>query len=138
MKYDLSRFVKAQESDYDRALAEIRKGRKTSHWMWYFFPQLKGLGHSSTAQFYGLAGLGEAHDFLNHPVLGPRLVEITAAALGHPDKTPLQIFGHPDNLKFHSSITLFARIAGAPGVFQEALNVFFNGQPDEATLRLLA
>lgn len=138
MKYDLSRFVEAQASDYPNALREIQKGRKKSHWMWFVFPQLRGLGHSSTAQYYGLSGLEEARQYLEHLLLGPRLLEITGAALRHPDNTPLHIFGHPDNLKFHSSITLFAQPEGAPGIFKEALNVFFKGIPDEATLRLLA
>lgn len=138
MKFDLSRFVEAQASDYPNALREIQKGRKRSHWMWYIFPQLKGLGHSSTAQYYGLSGLEEARQYLEHPLLGPRLLEITSAVLRHPDENPLQIFGHPDTLKFHSSITLFAQVAGAPGLFKEALDVFFKSTPDEATLQLLA
>lgn len=138
MPYDLSRFLKAQETDYTRALAEIRKGRKASHWMWYIFPQIKGLGHSGTAQFYGLAGLGEAAEYLAHPVLGPRLVEITEAAVQHSGKTPLQIFGYPDNLKFHSCMTLFAQAPCASPVFRKALDLFFEGKEDAGTLRLLA
>ncbi len=121
MKYDLSRFLKAQETDYARALVEIQNGRKQSHWMWFIFPQLKGLGHSSTSQFYGIEGPGEAAAYLAHPVLGKRLVEITRAALQHREKTPLQIFGHPDNLKFHSCMALFASVPNAPDVFREGI-----------------
>ncbi len=137
MKHDLSRFLKAQEDDYDRALSEIRAGRKCSHWMWYIFPQLKGLGHSGTAQFYGISGKAEAEAYLAHPVLGPRLVQITEAALQHTGKTPLQILGHPDNLKFHSCMTLFAQLPEAPSAFRNALDAFFSGGEDAATLRLL-
>lgn len=137
MKHDLARFLKAQETDYAQALIEIQHGHKRSHWMWYVFPQLKGLGHSGTARFYGLSGKSEAGAYLTHPVLGPRLIQITEAALAHADKTPLQIFGHPDNMKFHSCMTLFAQLPDAPPVFRNALDTFFSGKEDAGTLRLL-
>ena len=130
MTYDLGRFLEAQQHDYDRALTEMQRGRKTSHWMWYIFPQRQGLGHSANAQYYGLAGPGEAAAYLAHPVLGRRLMAITEVVLQHPEKTALEIFGHPDNLKFHSCMSLFAQLPEAPEVFQKALAVFFDGRTD--------
>lgn len=137
MTYDLDRFITAQKTSYVQALAEVEAGRKRSHWMWYVFPQLQGLGYSSTAQLYGLSGIEEAEAYLAHPVLGSRLIRITTAALQHPDKTPLALFGSPDHLKFHSCMTLFARLPQTHPVFREALNTFFAGAEDAGTLRLL-
>jgi uncharacterized protein (DUF1810 family) len=137
MTYDLDRFVTAQKSSYAQALAEMEGGHKRSHWMWFVFPQLKGLGSSSTAQLYGLSGIAEAKAYLHHPVLGPRLIQIAAAALQHSDKTPLELFGSPDNLKFQSCMTLFARLPQTDPVFRKALEAFFSGTEDAGTLRLL-
>ena len=108
MAADLSRFLKAQERDYAQALREIQSGRKRSHWMWYIFPQIQGLGFSSTAQFYAIENLQEAKDYLAHPVLGARLKEISSALLQLDGLTASEIFGYPDDLKLRSSMTLFA------------------------------
>ena len=133
----LARFVEAQESDYACALAEIRNGRKRSHWMWYIFPQLEGLGHSTTAQFYGIKGADEAKAFLAHPILGPRLIEITNALLAVQGKSTEEIFGYPDVLKLRSCATLFAHFSGASSVFQRVLEKYYGGRVDDATIQLL-
>jgi uncharacterized protein (DUF1810 family) len=134
----LSRFVEAQQDVFETALAELRAGRKRSHWMWFVFPQLRGLGRSSTAAFYGIASLDEARAYLAHPVLGPRLREATHAVLRHAGRSALEIFGSPDDLKFRSSMTLFAIAAEDAGEpFAEALRQFYGGAADEATERLL-
>lgn len=135
--YDLDRFVRAQESDYDRALAEIESGRKRTHWMWYVFPQMRGLGSSWNAERYGISGSGEAEAYLAHPVLGPRLVQCADALLRHEGSMAAAIFGYPDDLKLRSSATLFASVSPAGSVFHRIIDTFFRGQPDEATLRLL-
>lgn len=134
---NLNRFLDAQERDYARALSEIRAGRKRSHWMWYIFPQLAGLGHSSTAQFYAIKDAAEAEAFLAHPILGSRLREITEALLAVEDKTAEEIFGFPDVLKLRSCATLFAHISEPGSVFERVLEKYYHSQPDEATLRLL-
>ncbi|GAB3295977.1 DUF1810 domain-containing protein [Hymenobacter humi] len=133
----LQRFLDAQEADYPVALSEIQRGRKQSHWMWYIFPQLQGLGFSSTSHYYGLQGSQEAQDYAQHPVLGPRLVRISEAllALGGSDAT--RIMGSPDDVKLKSCMTLFAALPNAHPVFQQVLDKFFQGRPDEHTLRLL-
>ncbi|HEY6225880.1 MAG TPA: DUF1810 domain-containing protein [Verrucomicrobiae bacterium] len=133
----LARFVETQESDYACALAEIRNGRKRSHWMWYIFPQLEGLGHSSTAKFYGIKGADEAKAFLAHPILGPRLIEITNALLGVKGKSAEEIFGYPDVLKMRSCATLFAQFAGPSSVFQRVLEKYYDGQADDTTIQFL-
>lgn len=133
----LQRFIDAQQKDYSIALAEIKKGKKMSHWMWYIFPQLQGLGLSTTSKFYGIAGLKEAADYLRHPVLGSRLQEICQALLLQPVKDAHTVFGGPDDMKLRSSMTLFATVPESDPVFQEVLNVFFGGRKDEATLRLI-
>ncbi len=135
--HPLSRFLDAQNLLYLQALSEIKKGRKTSHWMWYVFPQLKGLGHSDTAKFFGIDGMEEATDYLQHPVLGKHLVEISEAVLAVKGKTALDIFGTPDDLKLRSSMTLFAKVPGADPIFQQVLDKYFDGKPDEWTLGLL-
>jgi uncharacterized protein (DUF1810 family) len=132
----LDRFVQAQEGVYDTALAELRAGSKRSHWMWFVFPQIAGLGHSATARRYAIASLAEARDYLAHPVLGPRLTEAARALLAVPGRTAGQILGHPDDLKLRSSMTLFAAAADDPAVFQAVLDRYYDG-PDTATLRLL-
>jgi len=136
-RYDLQRFVDAQADTYAAALEEIRSGRKRSHWMWFVFPQIEGLGRSETARHYAIASRDEASAYLAHPLLGPRLREITAAALEHPELSATAVFGQPDDLKFHSSLTLFAAVAEEPEPFRQALKTFFAGQPDEATLARL-
>ena len=137
MQSDLKRFLTAQERDYTRALVEIKNGRKQSHWMWYIFPQIAGLGFSETARFYAINNLEEAHDYLNHPVLGNRLIEITSALLPINGKTATQIFGSPDDLKLRSSLTLFNSVANADPVFQAVLDKYYGGLPDPKTLALI-
>ena len=137
--HDLARFVSAQAGAHDAALAELRDGRKRSHWMWFVFPQLKGLGRSPTALFYGLAGLDEARAYLAHPVLGPRLRACAETATRAPAPSLNALFGSPDDLKFASSMTLFAIADGGDGgPFQSALDRWVDGRRDVATLRLLA
>jgi uncharacterized protein (DUF1810 family) len=134
----LGRFLDAQAGVYDAALAELRAGRKRSHWMWFIFPQLAGLGLSPTAQLYGIAGLAEAEAYLAHPVLGSRLVACTRAVLGVEGRSLHAIFGSPDDLKFRSSMTLFDRaVRGGELTFREALNRYCGGEPDPRTLALL-
>lgn len=133
----LQRFEDAHRQDYETALSEIRRGRKTSHWMWYIFPQLKGLGHSPTAQYYSIEDLGEAEAFLAHPVLGAHLVEISRALLALETNNADLVFGYPDNLKLRSSMTLFAQVREANPVFGQVLDKFFEGKPDQRTLELL-
>ncbi len=133
----LDRFVKAQQEIYPTALAEIKSGKKRSHWMWYIFPQLKGLGHSSTSKFYGINDIFEAKAFLAHPILGPRLKEISRALLVQDTNDAIEIMGHPDNLKLMSSMTLFAEISDPDPVFERVLEKFFDGKKDQNTLHLL-
>lgn len=133
----LQRFEDAHRQDYETALAEIRRGRKTSHWMWYIFPQLKGLGYSPTAQYYSIENLAEAEAFLAHPVLGVHLVEISRALLALETNNADLVFGYPDNLKLRSSMTLFAQVREANPVFGQVLDKFFDGKPDQRTLELL-
>jgi uncharacterized protein (DUF1810 family) len=135
--HDLSRFVEAQEDDYDQALDEVRSGRKYSHWMWYIFPQFQGLGFSSTSQHYAIKSLEEARAYLNHSVLGPRLLECAQAALGVEGRSAHDIFGSPDDMKLRSCATLFAQVSLAGSVFERLLDKYFNGKPDEKTLELL-
>jgi uncharacterized protein (DUF1810 family) len=137
-RFDLSRFVDAQAPVYAGALAELRRGRKESHWMWFVFPQLAGLGRSSTARFYAIGSLGEARAYLKHPVLGPRLAECTAAVLAHRGRSAEAIFGSVDAMKLRSSMTLFEAADGDPGTFGQALDSLFGGMRDTATLALLA
>ncbi len=135
--FGLERFVEAQRSAYGRALSELRQGAKRSHWMWYIFPQLRGLGQSPMAYRYGIASLEEARAYLAHPDLGPRLIECTQAVLQAHAALAGEIFPYPDDLKFRSSMTLFARVAQAPDVFSAALQKYYGGEPDPETLRLL-
>ena len=137
MDYDLDRFVKAQEYDYDTALREIRGGRKRSHWMWYIFPQLRGLGYSSTAQFYGIRDLQEARDYMAHPLLGPRLLEISEALLELETDNPSAVMGYPDDLKLCSCMTLFELAAPEQPVFARVLEKYYAGRRDQRTLTLL-
>jgi uncharacterized protein (DUF1810 family) len=131
--YDLHRFVAAQDGIYDRVLAELRGGRKTSHWMWFVFPQIAGLGYSPTSRRYAITSLDEARAYLAHPVLGARLAECAAILAGLPDRTAEQIFGEVDALKLHSCMTLFMHAAPAEPVFRQVLGQYFDGIPDTAT-----
>jgi uncharacterized protein (DUF1810 family) len=133
----LSRFVQAQENDYAQALAEIRRGRKQSHWIWYIFPQIDGLGSSSTARHYAIKSIGEARAYLEHAVLGPRLLECAEAALRVEGRSAFEIFGSPDDMKLRSSATLFAQASPAGSVFERLLDKYFQGAPDGRTLQLL-
>ncbi|RYU58426.1 DUF1810 domain-containing protein [Methylolobus aquaticus] len=133
----LERFVRAQEHDYSTALAELRAGLKRAHWIWFVLPQLRGLGQSHMAQVYGLANREEATAYARHPVLGPRLVECVNAILTHADRSAVDILGDIDAIKFRSCLTLFIEVAPNEPCFRTALNVFYEGQPDTATLRLL-
>ncbi|MCC8423711.1 DUF1810 domain-containing protein [Mucilaginibacter sp. UR6-11] len=134
---NLQRFINAQETDYAAALNEIKNGRKRSHWMWYIFPQLQGLGHSDTAKYYAIKDIDEAEAYIKDSVLGQRLIEICTELLKLQSDDAYEIFGSPDDLKLKSSMTLFASLPDAYPVFQSVLQKFFNGQPDEKTLHLL-
>jgi uncharacterized protein (DUF1810 family) len=134
--FDLGRFVAAQAGVFDRALEELRAGRKRSHWMWFVFPQLKGLGRSPTARRYGIASLAEATAYIEHPVLGPRLEEAVAVVQAGPAADLYALFGSPDDLKFRSSMTLFA-VAAPDGPYKAALDRWCDGQGDASTLALL-
>jgi len=134
--FDLERFVTAQSPVFETALAELRAGRKRSHWMWYVFPQLRGLGLSPTAHFYGIASTAEARAYLAHPVLGPRLEAAVAALAASPGRSLHEVFGAPDDLKFRSSMTLFAAVAPA-GPYRQALERWCGGKADPRTLELL-
>lgn len=135
--FNLARFVEAQSSEYQQVLRELRAGRKQSHWIWFVFPQLKGLGRSSMAGFYGLGSLDEAKAYLAHSVLGPRLRECTDLVNRVEGRTIDEIFGFPDNLKFRSSMTLFAKATEENAIFNDALEKYFAGEPDARTLELL-
>lgn len=135
--HDLARFLAAQTPVYDSALAEIRSGRKRSHWMWYVFPQYAGLGFSATSRRYAIRSRAEAGMYLRHPVLGPRLVECCEAALALEGLSAADVFGSPDDLKLRSCATLFASVSPPGSVFEQVLVRFFDGKPDEATLRLV-
>ena len=133
----LQRFIDAQQSDYETALSEIKRGRKQSHWMWYIFPQVQGLGFSSTSKLYAIKNLHEAQAYLNHPLLGKRLKEITDALINLPSTNAHEIFGSPDDVKLKSSMTLFASLPDADPVFESALKKFFKGEKDAKTLSLI-
>jgi uncharacterized protein (DUF1810 family) len=135
--FDLERFVQAQQGVYDTALAELRAGRKRSHWMWFIFPQVAGLGQSEMARRYAIHSSDEAAAYLAHPVLGERLRACATAVLSHDGEDIGGIFPHPDDLKFHSSMTLFADVAPHEAVFQACLDAFFDGAADPATLERL-
>jgi uncharacterized protein (DUF1810 family) len=134
-RFDLRRFVEAQAGVYDQVCAELRAGRKRSHWMWFVFPQIRGLGSSEMAVRYAISGREEARAYLDHAVLGPRLKECAGIVVGVTGKTVGEIFGYPDDLKFHSSMTLFAEVEGpSERVFHEALKKYFGGKTDKGTL----
>lgn len=133
----LDRFILAQERDYEIALTEISYGKKQTHWMWYIFPQIQGLGFSNTSKYYDLKDLKEATEYYLHPLLGPRLIKMTKVLLGHTEKTAQEIFGIPDDVKLRSCMTLFAAVPHADPVFQQAIDQFFDGAPDQKTQRIL-
>ena len=136
--YDLDRFVDAQAGSYDRALAEIRDGRKRTHWMWYVFPQLAGLGMSEMSRRYAISGIDEARAYLAHPVLGPRLRACAEAAVAVEGRSAREVFGTPDDRKLRSCATLFAAALPPGSVFDRVLTKYWDGERDAATLRLLA
>jgi uncharacterized protein (DUF1810 family) len=135
--FHLERFVSAQDEVFPRVLAELGAGEKRSHWIWFIFPQMKGLGHSPLATYYGLASLQEAIAYARHPILGSRLIQCTGLINQVEGRTIHQIFGSPDDMKFHSSMTLFTHAVPEEPVFQKALDKYFGGQPDPLTLVLL-
>ena len=134
--YDLRRFTKAQRNTYDRALAELRNGKKQTHWMWYIFPQIDGLGHSATSRRYAIKSIEEARQYLNHPVLGKRLLECVKVILAIEGRSISEIFDHPDDMKLKSSMTLFTCIPNSPSVLFRVLDKYFNGNRDVKTLQL--
>lgn len=136
--HDLARFVAAQRGSYEQALVEIASGRKRSHWMWYVFPQFAGLGVSATSRKYAIASLAEAEAYLEHELLGQRLIACAEAALAVEGRSAREIFGAPDDLKLRSSATLFAQVAPAGSVFHRLLDRYFGGEADQATLKLVA
>ncbi|MGD0642258.1 MAG: DUF1810 domain-containing protein [Roseiarcus sp.] len=135
--YNLTRFVDAQERTFERACAELQAGRKSGHWMWFVFPQIEGLGHSETARRFAISCRAEAEAYLKHPLLGARLRECVRLVNGVSGRSAHEVFGHPDDLKFHSSMTLFADVAADDAVFEEALRKYFAGQRDQLTIEKL-
>ncbi|NUU03109.1 DUF1810 domain-containing protein [Herbaspirillum robiniae] len=139
--YSLQRFVDAQEAVFAAVTEELRAGAKRSHWMWFIFPQMAGLGRSETARLYAIRSAAEAQAYVRHPILGPRLTECTRLVLdvhkAQPQRSAHDIFGEPDDMKFHSSMTLFAQVAPEQPEFAAALALYFNDRPDRATLSLL-
>jgi uncharacterized protein (DUF1810 family) len=135
--FGLQRFVEAQDRVYSSVVGELRSGQKRSHWMWFVFPQLQGLGSSAMAREYAIRSREEARAYADHPVLGPRLRECVELVLATERRTASQIFSYPDDLKFHSSMTLFEATAAVPDVFRAALTKYFDGRPDQRTLDLL-
>jgi uncharacterized protein (DUF1810 family) len=134
---ELIRFLDAQNQVYLKALSEIKNGKKETHWMWYIFPQIKGLGSSETAKYYAIKDLEEATAYLEHPILGKHLIEITEEVLNLNGKTATQIFGTPDDMKLRSCMTLFANVNNANPIFQKVTDRYFNGLPDDRTLQLI-
>jgi uncharacterized protein (DUF1810 family) len=135
--FDLNRFTSAQRAVYPDALEELRGGRKRTHWMWFIFPQLAGLGRSETARFYAISGAAEAVAYLHDPLLGARLLECTRTVLTHSGKSVVAMFGSPDDMKLRSCMTLFASVAPEQACFQQVLDRFFDGESDEKTIALL-
>ena len=135
--FNLRRFLEAQESVYSTVLAELRGGQKRSHWMWYIFPQIAGLGYSSTSQYYAIKSEEEARQYLKHPVLGARLLECAKTVLDVDGRSASEIFGPPDDLKLRSSMTLFAQVSDPDSVFARVIDKYFHGKRDDKTLALL-
>ena len=136
--FDLARFVRAQNGVYEQALAELQRGRKESHWMWFIFPQIDGLGRSTTARQFAIKSKAEAKAYLEHPLLGPRLLKCCEALLNVQNASASEIFGFPDDLKLRSSATLFGAVAGPGSKFDRVLKRFFAGEPDPQTIDLLS
>jgi len=136
-KYDLRRFVTAQEEVYATVLSELRSGHKETHWMWFIFPQIDGLAMSQTSKHFAIKNIDEARQYLDHPLLGPRLIECSEAVLAIEDGSAEDIFGYPDDLKLWSSMTLFSAITGPGSVFRSVLDKYFQGKTDERSLRIL-
>ncbi len=134
----LHRFIEAQQRDYENALSEIKSGRKRSHWMWYIFPQIHGLGYSEISRFYAIKNRDEASEYLHHPLLGKRLIEVSNALLDLDTDDAHSVFGSPDYLKLKSSMTLFASLTETDPIFQSVLNKFFHGKKDEKTLEIIS
>lgn len=135
--FDLSRFTSAQEKNYHSAIAELKRGHKRTHWMWYVFPQVDGLAKSTTAKYYAIKSIEEARQYLNHPILATRLLECAEAVLAVRGRSVSQIFGSPDDLKLKSSMTLFAYLAAEPSLFVRILDKYFDGERDVKTLHIL-
>lgn len=136
-RYNLTRFLEAQNHSYLKALAEIRAEKKETHWMWYIFPQLAGLGKSDTARYYAIADRDEANAYLSHPVLGRHLIEICMALMEINGKSALEIFGSPDDLKLKSSMTLFGSLENRDSIFRKVLDKYYHGETDCITLKLI-
>lgn len=136
--FELARFVAAQTSTFEQAMSEVTAGQKQSHWMWFIYPQLRGLGSSATAQRYGIASADEATAYLAHELLGPRLIAMCEAALSVERRSATDIFGRPDDLKLRSCATLFAHVCNTEDVFQRIIDKYFDGQTDPGTVRLLS
>jgi uncharacterized protein (DUF1810 family) len=136
-RFNLQRFVDAQDRIYQQVRAELRRGQKESHWMWFVFPQIRGLGHSNMSRKYALSSTQEAEAYLSHPILGQRLRECTELVNRIEGSSIGEIFGYPDDFKFHSSVTLFSEVAPDDSILREALRKYFGGQPDQATMKLL-
>jgi uncharacterized protein (DUF1810 family) len=133
----MKRFIDAQQLSFEAALSEIKRGRKQTHWMWYIFPQIQGLGFSETSKYYAIKDLNEAREYLKHPVLGARLIQICHALIEEKENNANNIFGSPDDLKLKSSMSLFASLENTDPVFQLVLNKFFKGERDEKTIRII-
>jgi|SRR5450755_1793845 uncharacterized protein (DUF1810 family) len=133
----MKRFIDAQQLSFEAALSEIKRGRKQTHWMWYIFPQIQGLGFSETSKYYAIKDLNEAREYLKHPVLGARLIQICHALIEEKEKNANNIFGSPDDLKLKSSMSLFASLENTDPVFQLVLKKFFKGERDEKTIRII-
>jgi uncharacterized protein (DUF1810 family) len=135
--YNLKKFIEAQRTDYANALSEIKRGKKQSHWMWYIFPQIQGLGFSSTSKYYAIKNIDEATEYLKNEILGNRLTEICITLLALETNDAHVIFGSPDDMKLRSSMTLFSEVKNASAVFQKVLDKFFDGKKDDRTLQIL-
>ena len=137
MQYDLGRFKKAQEMDYQTALQEVKAGRKRSHWIWYIFPQLKGLGYSRMSEYYGLKDIAEAEAYLDDPLLKSRLLQISKALMDTGKNDPSDVFGYPVYMKVHSCMTLFSIVSQEDSIFRQVLDQFYAGRQDPGTIRIL-
>ena len=136
-RFNLSRFIEAQEGDYSDVLDELKRGKKAGHWIWYVFPQMASLGHSEMSEKYSISCINEARAYIGHAILGPRLVECTELVLAVEGKAAEQILGSIDAMKFHSSMTLFSRVGESASIYQHALSKYFDGEPDPKTLKAM-